>query len=144
MPLIHESQGSDQPKCPGCAYSLTGLDEAPRCPECGVELASAFRDGLAGQHAMRWFKPWFAGIGAISLAWVAWRLIATHGAIRVWLALGASIVVAVLTLMIGYELGLCRSSADRRPRDWGRAEYALVLGAWSAVWLGVIVLAGFA
>ncbi len=130
------------PKCPACNYSLLGLDESRQCPECGVELASAFRDGLAGQHAMRWFKPWFAALAVLSVAWVLWRAFASGGSIRACLALGASIVVAVVTLMIGHELGLCRASAERRPRDWGRSEYALVLTAWVFVWLMIVALAG--
>jgi hypothetical protein len=132
----------DAPSCPQCQYALDGLEEADRCPECGIDLAQAFRDDHAGVRATRWFKRWFGVIALAGTVWVMWRLVATNGTARAWLALGAAVVLVVFTLIMGYELGLCRSSEARRPRDWDRSEYTIVLGCWVVLWVGVALLAG--
>lgn len=103
--LSHTSQAPDKPEeCHECGYSLRGLAQPRRCPECGTSELPA-RIAVNGIIAQRWLRiaiigPFVRGT-LVSALWHAalFRLVSRRARVRPLLVL-VSLLIHVLTAIV--------------------------------------------
>jgi len=69
MAKIEEHQG-DRPYCKSCGYSLIGLTESSKCPECGQPIVDVLvRESFLGRQGFRYESDArLAGLPLVSIA----------------------------------------------------------------------------